>query len=333
MLLNAAGCCRVTTETMPIRNWMLGLIVAWTAVGQDSAKKFELDAPGNLTEIVTTLRTVGKLQQLEPNAVSGTLTVKGSAAELALAEWLISKLDRATASGAGAQEYRVSGNDVVLAYSLAHTAAPIGMQEIVTTLRTVGDLRYVYLVNSAKVIPMRGTPGQMALAKFIVSELDEAEQARETPVIHTFVSTDSPGTAVVYGLAHTANNTSLQEIITALRSVPQVQRIYNVTGPKLLCFQESVEMAPVVEWLISELDRSEPNTGSNEMRMPGGKDDVMRVFYLANGNSARDLQAMVMTLRKQALIQRVYTNTALPAVIVRGTADQIHLAGQLIAEH
>lgn len=311
---------------------MLGLLLASAAFGQDAEREFHLSAPGSLKEIVTTLRTVGKMQQLETNTTSATLTVKGNALELALAEWLIPKLDNVTASGAGAQEYRVSGDDVVLVYSLAHTATTTGMQEIITTLRTVGEIQYVYNLNTAKVIPLRGTPSQIALAKFMISELDQAEQQRKTPVIHTFVFTEKPSTAVVYGLVHTPDATSLQEVITTLRTVAQVQRVYNVTGPKLLSFRETPEMVPVVKWLISELDRSGPNTGLNEMRMPGGKDDVIRVFYPAHISNARDLQAMMGTLRKSAMMQRIYTNSVPPALVVRGTADQIHLAGQLIAQ-
>lgn len=318
---------------MSMQKSMLGLLLASAAFGQNAEKEFRLGAPANMNEIVTTLRTVGKMKQLEPNTVSGTLIVKGDALELALAEWLIPKLDSATASGAGAQEYRVSGNDVVLVYSLAHTATLTGMQEIITTLRTVGDIQYVYNVNAAKVIPVRGTPSQIALAKFMISELDLAEQQRETPVIHTFVFTENPSTAVVYGLVHTPNTTSLQEMITTLRTVSQVQKVYNVTGPKLLSFRETPEMVPVVEWLISELDRIGPNTGLNEMRMPDGKDDVIRVFYPAHISNARDLQAMVKILRKSATMPRIYTNSVPPAIVVRGTADQIHLAGQLIAQN
>ena len=309
----------------------LGLLLTAAAFGQNTAREFRLTAPGNVQEIVTTLRVVGKIQQLAPNAASGTLTVKGNALELALAEWLVPKLDSAAASGAGGEEYRVSGNEVVLVYSLAHTVSPLGMQEIITTLRTVADIQLVYLVNAAGIIPLRGTPSQIALAKFMISELDQTAQQRESPVVHRFVFTENPSTAVVYGLVHAQNPASVQEILTTLRSVPQTQRVYNVTAPKMLCFRETPEMAPVVEWLISELDRGAPNTAANEMRMPGGKDDMLHVFYPTHLSAGSDLQAMLKALRA-AMIQRVYSNSVPPALIVRGTADQIHLAGQLITQ-
>lgn len=316
-----------------MRTSMLGLVLGLAALGQDAGREFPLRAPGNLKEIVTTLQVVGKIQQLQSDAGSGTLTVKGNALELALAEWLVPQLDSVTAGGAGAQEYRVSANDVVLVYSLAHTATSTGMQEILTTLRTVGEIQQVYNVNAAKVIPLRGTSSQIALAKFMISELDVEEQQRETPVIHKFVSSEDPSTGVVYGLVHTPSTTSLQEILTTLRAVAQVQRVYNVTGPKLLCFRETPEMVPVVDWLISQLNGTRPNTDLNEMRMPGSRDDVIRVFYPAHISNGTDLQAMVTTLRKSATIPRIYTNSVPPAVVVRGTADHIHLVGQLIAQN
>ena len=329
--LNAAVARAVITGRVLMQRLTLGLLLAVAGFGQNAAREFHLTAPANMQEIVTTLRVVGKIPQVEANAATGTLTIRGNSLELALAEWLVPELDRAVASGAGAAEYRVSGNEAMLVYSLAHTMAPAGMQEIITTLRTVADIQLVYLVNAAKTIPLRGTPTQIALAKFMISELDRPEQRREGPVVHRFLFTENPTTAVVYGLVHAPNMTSVQEILTTLRSVPQTQRVYNVTGPKMLCFRETAEMAPVVEWLISELDRASPNTGPNEMRMPGSKDDVLRVFYPAHLSAGSDLQAMLKALRA-AMIQRVYSNSVPPALIVRGTADQIHLAGQLIAQ-
>src|SRR5882762_4222054 len=47
----------------------------------------------SLQEIATTLRTIGQIQQLSLDNAHATLTVKGTADQIALADWLVPKLD------------------------------------------------------------------------------------------------------------------------------------------------------------------------------------------------------------------------------------------------
>jgi hypothetical protein len=307
---------------------VLGFVFAYVVFAQQAERSFQLTAPGNLRETVATLRTVASFWDVSSDEALATVTVKGSAQDLALAEWLIPRLDQHS----GVQEYRVSENDLVVVYPLAHTASVMGLQEIITALRTVADIQKVYTISSAKVIPLRGTPNQIALAKFILSELDQEPATRQAATVHSMAVPGKPLTAMVYGLAHADTFLAIQEMITSIRTVLQLQKIYSCTAPKLLVFLDTPEMVRTAEWLLSELDRSAPNTGVTQMPMPGGKDDVVRVFFLAHMKDRKEMNEVVMTLRKSAQIMFAYTHGRPPAIIVRGTADQISLAGQLIAQ-
>ena len=306
----------------------IGFVFACTAFGQQTERAFHLNAPQNLQDVVTTLKTVANLRDVAKDDASATITVKGTAADLALVDWLMPKLE----TNQGVQEHRLSDSDVVLVYPLAHTATTRGLQEVITTLRTVADLQRIYVINAASIIPLRGTPNQIALAKFILKEFDQEPGPRKSASVQTMALTDKPLTAMVYGLAHTDTTVGIQELITTIRTVLLIQKIYNCTAPKMLALIDTPEMVHTAEWLLSELDRAEPNTGVNEMRMPGGKDDVVHVFYLAHMNDRKEMNAVVMTLRKSAQLMFIYTNGQPHAIIVRGTADQITLAGQLIAQ-
>ena len=59
------------------------------------------------------------------------------------------------------------------------------------------------------------------------------------------------------------------------------------------------------------------------------REGVVRVFY-AKTASAERLQALAMDVRKQTTIRRVFTYHATRAMAVRGTAQQIAQAGEVM---
>lgn len=56
---------------------------------------------------------------------------------------------------------------------------------------------------------------------------------------------------------------------------------------------------------------------------------VVRVFY-AKTASAERLQTLAMDVRRQTSIRRVFTHNATRAIAVRGTAQQITQAGEVM---
>ncbi len=309
------------------------------AFGQNVDRVFRLTnatAPMSLQAIATTLRTVARIQQISVDNAVATLTVKGTADPIALAEWLVPQLDVAPGTNPGLREHRVSGDadDVVLVCQLAHTTTPQGAQEIVTALRIVADIQKIFNVTAPAVIALRGNASQIALAEFLLSELDqEPVQARPTPLIHEFKTGGRDDAVVVYGLAHPETPRDMQEIITTLRTILGIQRIFQVTGPKLLAVRGDADQVRMAEWLIPELDREAANVGANpganEARVPGG-DEVVHVFYLAHLTSAADMGRLIGQSRAMTRFPRAFARTVPAALVLRGTTDQIAMAGHLI---
>lgn len=114
----------------------MSVCFASVALGQNVDRVFNLTNAKtvmSLQEIATTLRTVAQLQQLSVDNGVPTLTIKGTADQIALAEWLVPRLDVAEAANQGPQEYRVSGDsdDVVVVFGLVYTTTNRGVQEII----------------------------------------------------------------------------------------------------------------------------------------------------------------------------------------------------------
>ena len=128
---------------------------------------------------------------------------------------------------------------------------------------------------------------------------------------------------IAYGLANTKTNLELQEILTNLRTVLNIQCLYQRTGPKLLSFRGNAVQVQTAEWLIQQLDKQTVTGSGAEMRVPNGKDDVLHVFYLAEGTNAGEALKSV----RQMKLPVAYIRTSLPALTVRATADQIAMVG------
>ncbi|MDQ6663325.1 MAG: hypothetical protein M3Z23_02905 [Acidobacteriota bacterium] len=323
-----------------MRALALAVCLASLALGQNVTRVFTLTnatAVTSLQEIATTVRTVGQIQQLSVDNALGALTVKGTSDQIALAEWLVPKLDVAGTSFRGPQDYWVGGNsdDVVLVLDLAHATTRPGLQEIITTLRTVAEIQKIFMVTAPKIVTLRGNAGQIALARFLIpalnAEINPAPPATESHIVSRFkMGNPSNDTVLVYALAHANSPQSVQAIITTLRGVLDIQRIFQVSSPKLLAMRGSSDQVRMIEWLIPELDRETANTGGNEARVPGGNDDVVHVFYLSRLTSMESLIGLLKELRSIARFPRASVQNAPAALVLRGTADQIALAGRTI---
>lgn len=308
----------------------LAVLLASLAAAQESEHAFTLQHPDGRREILVALRGVAQIYKVTADESNATLAVRGTPDQMALAEWLVPKLDAASGSGAGEQEYRVPGTgDIILVFKLEH-ASPRSMQEIATTLRTVAEISEVSTTRASRSIALRGDAGKVAFARFLLTELDQPEQPRPTATVREFKMNDSNlGTAVVYGLAHTDDARSVLEIMTTLRAVGDIAKVFIVTAPRMLAVSGSASDVQLAEWLISELDQPAAKAAGNETRVPGG-DDVVHVFYLAHLTAGPAMSGLLEDVRNTAHIVKSFSNSVPPAIVLRGTAEQLAVAGRLI---
>ena len=94
---------------------------------QDQSRVFHLhhmETAQDLNEFATMVRTVSDVRELSTDAAQKTMSVKGTASQIAIAEFLFTELDRQTVPDSVSQEFRVSNNadDVVHIFFLPHTA-------------------------------------------------------------------------------------------------------------------------------------------------------------------------------------------------------------------
>jgi hypothetical protein len=303
----------------------LAALLASAALGQQLTRTYQLKntSPTGMQEIATTLRSVFDVKTLSLDPTVSTLTVTGNPDQIALAEWLIPKLDVLPGTTPTPQKYLYAGNnnDVVEIYGLKNATVITDLQEVLTSLRTVVQIQKIYQL-SPRLLILRADVNHMAMADFLIPLLDQPPATRTSPAIQSFPVPGGNGDSViVYGLAHANTVFDLQEVLTTLRTVLNIQWIFQRTEPRLLSMRGNPSQIQMAEWLIPQLDQQTATGSGAELRAPTGNDDVLHVFYLADGTNVGDALKTV----RQLQVPKAYMRSSLPALAVRGTADQIAL--------
>ncbi len=297
--------------------------------------------PQNLQEMATVLRTVGDIRQLSADPAASTITVNGTADELAMSGWILRQLDQPASSSA--LQYPVAGksDDVIRLFHLANLpTAPQVMQEVLTTLRTVADVQKVFNYTPLQDLIMRGPAAQMALAEYLIRALDVAPGSTATNPEFQYQAATGGQVARVFYLATVKVPQQIQEILTVLRTVVDIQKVFYLTPNSAIAIRCSPGDLATAAWIIQSLDIPAnqiplASAGPREFIMPAAASPlggiVVRVFYPTHIAIPKGIQETLTMLRTKLSIQRVFNYSALPALVVRGTADQITKAEQLIS--
>jgi hypothetical protein len=222
-------------------------------------------------------------------------------------------------------------------FYLTHTDTPQEMQEIATVVRAVGDIPKLFVVTESKALTVHGTGGQLAIADWLVGELNRTApvQPTQNTTAHEYrVPGDGDDVLRVFYLANAPRPQDLQEVVTAVRSVVDVQRIFIYNNLSAVAVRGTAAQIAMVEWLVNELDKpaqtKEP--GPHQYRMPGNNDQMARVFYLSHVTSPQGLQEIATAVRTSTDMRRLFINNLRKALAVRGTPEQIASAEKLIAQ-
>jgi hypothetical protein len=287
-----------------------------------------------LQEIATDIRGLTEIPQVSVDTTQRTLTLHGTAVQIALAEWLLNQWENPSQQP---HEYRLAGDDIVHIFFLAHSGTVQHLQEAATDIRTIADIRRLFTYNG-RAINLRGTASQIALSEWLVSELDQpANQPPRTPAPHEYRLSGTVEEVVrVFYPTHTGTPQGLQEMATDVRTIGNIRRLFTYNGPSALILRGTASEIALAEWLVNQLDQP-PNQPPqaptpHEYRPSGTVDDLVRVFFLTHAESPQHLQQIATEVRTTAEIKRIFTYNALRSLIARGTAAQIALADRLIAE-
>jgi hypothetical protein len=320
-----------------MRGLALAIFFVTAAQGQDLRRVFHLTdftSPGGAQEIATALRTVLRIPQAGVDPANADLIVSGPEPQVALAEWLVPKLDVPPGANPEPQKCAIAGNrnDLLDVVELKNADAYAALQEMLNTLRAVADISQIYQISAPRILVFRGDVNQIALAEFLIGELDLPAQTRQTPLVHRFqIAGAGSDVVLIYGLVHMTSASRMQAIVTDLRTVLGIFKEYRSSAPKLLAIRANANTIQMVEWLIPKLDTLTPSPEGNEKPVPGSLDDFVDVFYLKHATGMVAMSRIYESVGAAPQMSKTYYfSLAPPAIIVRGSAKQIASARAIV---
>jgi hypothetical protein len=315
-------------------------VLCASAWGQNVSQVFHFtntQAPIGMQEITNAVRTVGEIIYAAPDFNAKTLTVTGTPAQIAIAAWIFSTLDQPAPANRATQEFLPAGttNDVVRVMYLTHPQTQVSYQEIVNAVRTIPEITKVFPYSGQFAIVMRGTASQTAMAEWLFRQLDLTAglQPPQSLAAHQYTTPGVTNDQVqVLFRSHPWTIQSMQEIVNAVRVIPQLSRVFPYVAAGAISVRGQPATLALATWLFGQLDQSAPASGvaPAEYQMPGGADDVTQVFHLGSGNIAT--LPNVVTAVRAASPKPVFPVTSLNALVMRGTATQVAAADLLIRQ-
>lgn len=314
---------------MHLRAAVLGLAGICSLTAQDSVERVfsfrQVETPQLQQEVFNALRSVAGVQNASLDRAARAITVTGPATQIAAAEWTFKELDRPDQPSApNPHEFTPEGmgDAVVCVYTVSQSQTPQSMQEMVNAARSVADIQRLFPVSGIHAVVMRGTAAQVALAKWMLQQLDAPSPATAmVPVVRPYAATEFA--VRIFFLANIQTPQALMEVVNAARSVADVQRFFPVNQTHSIVMRGTAEQAELCEWMMQRLDTAGPAT-AGEFVVPNG---VVRLFIPTSG---QPLQELVNRARSESQAVRVYPVNARAAVAFRGTAAQAELAAGVL---
>jgi hypothetical protein len=241
-----------------MRTIVLGLaVITAVASAQDRDRTFFLTHTSTVQqfqEVATAIRTIADIKQISTENDQKRVTVRASAPQIAMAEWLFNELDNPAVQPSVLHEYRVPGtvDDVVRVFYITGAPTTQDFQEIATLVRTISNITRVFTYNAPKALVVRDTAAQIQLAEWLVKELEQPAPSST----HEFrVQGSNADLVSVMFLPHTASVEAFQKSAVQIRTATQITRMFTCNGPRALAARGTPDQIAMAQRMAKQLDK------------------------------------------------------------------------------
>jgi hypothetical protein len=322
--------------------FVIAVLLASFAFAQE--RSFPLANAGTqreVDEIAGMVRVLANTGSVYFDSAQQALIVKGSGEQIALAEWLVAELDKPASAvpDAAPHEYKASGGDDVVRLFYLNLERPRDFQERVIVIRSVPDIRDVAVSPAHKVVGVRTTSGKVAMAEWILARLAGVPGATE----YRAPSGEDDVTRV-YFTSNVVTPMAQQELVTTVRSIGDIQRIFVTDSPRAIVMRSSAVRVALAEWLVGKLDLPaiQETPAAQDLtpedytfagpREGGEIQDAVRIYRLARVESPEQLMQIATAVRTKAVIQRLFVVREQRALVFRCAAARVPTAEQEIRD-
>lgn len=319
---------------------IFALAASAAAFAQDSERVFHfstLNTPASFAEVMNIFRTIADLNKTVPDAASKAVTTSGSAAKLAIADWLAPRLDGAT--GTTPEIYQVPGtaDDVVGIIDASGAQTPAALQELINVLRTAADINRVFPFNPTKSIVVRAAGERVRLASWLVGQLLSPPASSPAEFLLASDFPRNPQKRIhLYILQKATSAAALQEMVNNLRTVADINRVFPFQQTHALVARGNDESIAICDWLVCALDKAPPGGGEASQHVqilsPYPTEGEERVLYLPAATSQAEVQQLINRIRTDTGMNRVWASDTAKAIALRGNAAQVAKAEQIVRD-
>jgi hypothetical protein len=197
-----------------------------------------VSTPEELQELAATVRGVADLQRAFAYGPRKAVALRGTGQKMSLAAWLFDQLDQpANGTAPPPHEYKVSVDDVTRVFELIHPQDPRQVQEMAALIRTLAEIPRFFIYNKRRALALRSTADRVALAAWLVTELDRPAgalaAAQDSAKPHEYRLPDDPANVVrVFYLPISQSADDRRKVALEVRASARVRRlhIYNALG-------------------------------------------------------------------------------------------------------
>jgi hypothetical protein len=307
-------------------------------------------SPERFQEIAIAIARVTGMPQSSVEATGTSLMLRGTTAQVALAEWLFTNLDKSRSEQAqqnqpGAKhEYRVTdgGDNIVRVFYLSNPEKVGDFQEVATAVQSTADIS-LSTYNDLRAVVMRGTSAQADLAEFLLTQMDRPgielnpSQRLQSSASPEFRTHNFPENLVRVFYEPNTTVLEFQEEFTLVRVMARFRRCFAYNAPRAIAARGNDDQLALAEWLFTELDKASiaearQASGAHEFRISPTSDEFVRVFYLAYAGTRERFNEIATQVQSNTKNPEVFPFAPRVAIVVRGTARQIELADRTIQD-
>jgi hypothetical protein len=188
------------------------------------------------------------------------MAVRGTADQIAATEFLVRELDQpADAKRADSREYAMvdpakHGETAVRVFYLPYASTVQQFQEVATLVRVIGEVRRIFTYNTPRALIVRGTPDQMALTAWMVSELGKPVTAGSASQTYKYPGDDRNGENLVrvFYVKDVPTVQAFQQLATQIRTTSQMRRVFTYNESKALALRGNEAQLATAEQMLQD---------------------------------------------------------------------------------
>ena len=286
-------------------------------------------------DLATAAVVASGLKAKSADATLRELSISGPVEQIRIASWVLAELDRpapATPPPPSAPltlQTKEPDNTIRVFYPSKITSDQ-DFAEVVNAILTSSDIRYVARYASHRAIVLRASPEQLALAEWLLAELN-----RDSPQqTYAFPKSGVPEYHVrVFRFARAKDAQQFNEAQTMIRTLTETRWLYPNVSRRAVVVRGSEEQIDMTRWILAQVDKELPAAKpANSADYTTKAGEVMRMFYFSGSMPSQTFLQLQTAIRMGTGIRFAYPFASALTLAVRGTPVQIAQAEALAAQ-